>query len=216
MASYFRDFEPYNPYPGTRLAAAIYYFCARINGDYVSRHVTERLELCGGEVMFQSEAPELQHASGPGTNYDRVVSALTVQYGRPDDFRYSGQVTVEDEFGTHTLPTVRRYRPLYWCKISQHALDPSCEATISLDFEIETGTGRVLFATDGVYRFAEALHELSEDKVPLYERLHGYPPDRFKSKRRVCTGTHLCGGGRRQLTAQELAYFEPASGELNP
>lgn len=215
-ASYYRDFEPYNPYPGARLAAAIYYFCARTNGDFVSRHVRQRLELCGGDVMFQSEAPEVRHESDPATNYERVVSALTARYGRPDDFQYSGHVTVEDEFGTQTLPRMQSYGPLHWCKITQQALDPSCKATISLDFDSDSGTGRVLFATDGMYRFAEALHELSEEKIPLYERLHGYRPDRFKSKRRVCTGTHLCGGGRRQLTSEELTYFEPESVEADP
>jgi hypothetical protein len=213
MASYFRDFEPYNPYPAADLAAAIYYFCARTNGDYVSRHVGKQLQLCGGDMVFQSDAPEISHAGEPETNYDRMVRALTRRHGRPDDFEYSGYAIVEDEHGKHSLPRPQSYRPLYWCKITQRALDPSCEATISLEFDVDTGTGRVLFATDAVYRFAEAMHETSEEKIPLYERLHGFDPDRFKSKRRVCTGTRLCGGGGRRLTPEELGFLQPDPGD---
>lgn len=213
MASYYRDFEPQNPYPGARLAAAIFYFCARTRGDSLSRHVRQRLELCGGEVMFQSRAPKRRQDGHPPTSYGRIVRALTARHGRPDNFAYAGRVIVEDEFGRQAMPREQSYRPLYWCRKSQRALDPSCEATITLEFDSDAGTGRILFATDGVYRFAQALHELSEEKVPLYERLHGYRPDRFKSKRRVCTGTHLCGGGPRQLTAEELTYLDPHSDE---
>lgn len=212
MASYFRDFEPYNPYADAELAAAIYYFCARTNGDYVSTHVRDRLHLCGGDVIFQSDTPAVWKEGDPVSNYERVVSALTARYGRPDNFHFSGYVAVEDKFGRHTTPRTRSYDPLYWCKITQRAIDPSCEATITLDFDSDTNVGRILFATDSVYRFAEAMHAQSEQKIPLYERLHGHEPDRFKSKRRVCTGTHLCGGSGRTLTEQELAVFQPDPG----
>jgi hypothetical protein len=208
MATYYRNFEPVNPYAGAQLAAAIYYFCARTSGDFVSVQVRKNLRLCGGDVIFQSDAPDSRGEDDPATNYEQVVGALTARHGRPDNFRHSGYVTVEDEFGRESTPRIRRYDPLFWCKVSQRALDPSCKATITLDFDTDTGTGRALFATNAMYRFAEAMHEQSTDKIPLYERLHGRKPDRFKSKRRVCTGTHLCGGSGRPLTDQELAVFQ--------
>ncbi|MEO0997680.1 MAG: hypothetical protein AAFX58_09190, partial [Pseudomonadota bacterium] len=133
LASYYRDAEPLQPYADADVAVAVYYFCARTSGDFVSRHVRKRLKLCGGDAVFFSDAPAIWREGDPVTNYARVVKALTARHGRPDDFNYSGYVTVEDEFGETTPARERSYGPLFWCRKMQRALDPSCQATLTLD-----------------------------------------------------------------------------------
>ena len=208
IATYYRHYEPRHPYPGVDVKLALYYFCARTSGDSVTPHVRKRLKLCGGDILFTSDAPTIWEQGAAPTDYEKVVSKLNAIYGRHDGFEFSGLITVTDGQGRrYTFPKERTYEPLTWCRKSQRALYASCEATISLHFDREEGLGQVLYATNAMHRMAEALHELSEDNVPLYERINGFEIDRYKSKRRVCTGTHLCGESSRALTERELDVF---------
>ena len=215
LATYYRDYEPSHPFPGVDARIALYYFCARTSGSAITKHVRKRLELCGGEVLFNSEAPDRRREGDTSTGYDRVVDMLTNRHGRHDDFSYLTRVIVEDEQGrTNVYPEVfdLNYDPLYWCRKSQTALYPTCAATITLDYHQETEYFRVLYATGAMYRFAEALDDVSEEKIPLYERLNGKNPDGYKSKRKHCTGSHLCGESKRSLTERELDVLRPDPG----
>ena len=208
MATYYRDWEPRHPYPGANVAAALYYFCARTAGASITPHVRKRLKLCGGDILFQSDAPAIWEEGDPPTDYEMIVNKLNETYGRHDGFKFTGQVTVTDDYGRrYTFPRERRYQPLTWCGKSQTSLYPVCESTITVHFDTEQGVGQVLYATSAMYQFAGALNELSEEKVPLFERLNGFRVDRYKSKRKTCTGTHLCGGTTRSLTDRELDVF---------
>ena len=208
IATYYRDYEPRHPYPGVNVKLALFYFCARTSGNAVTPHVRKRLKLCGGDILFTSDAPAVREQDAALTDYEKVVSKLNAIYGRHDGFRFRGLITVTDEQGRrYTFPRERTYEPLTWCRKSQRALYPSCEATISLHFDREEGLGRVLYATSAMHRMAEALNELSEDNVPLYERINGFEIGRYKSRRRICTGTHLCGESSRALTERELDVF---------
>ena len=208
IATYYRDYEPRHPYPGVNVKGALYYFCARTSGIAVTQHVRKRLKLCGGDILFTSDAPAIWEQGDEPTDYERVVSKLNAIYGRYDGFKLSTLMTETSEQGhVYTFPKERTYDPLTWCRKSQRALYASCETTISLHFDRQEGVGQILFATNAMHRMAEALHELSEDNVPLYERINGFEIGRYKSKRRICTGTHLCGESSRALTERELDVF---------
>jgi hypothetical protein len=214
LAEYYFDRDR-NPWVAQHVDLFIisYLFCSRWQGPYLPRTVKSRLKLCGARLMFRSETLEQRAARGDSdTNFDRLLRQLIALHGAPEGFQRSGRITVETEDQRLTTPEKPtpdfiRYR---WCGVTEPAVRPSCEATVTLAFDARTGAGTVLYATPQMYDYAYARHRTSDENNELYVLLNDRPLDQaYQPVKHECTGGHLCRPQKRAMSAKDAIAFQP-------
>ena len=85
--------------------------------------------------------------------------------------------------------------------------------TITLLFNQDTGWGMVIFATELVYKFAQARQTTKDENNELYMALISgdptVPTHRRTNNCMRATGSMVCGGKLNTLSEKELRRFEP-------
>lgn len=228
VAEYYREPDN-NPWAASLVAlqSATYLFCDEWLGSTVRKDVKQRMKFCGARIFYRSD-PGAQRQTGTQTNHERMLHYLIREYGPPDGHRLpAGHVSVGpvSEGAADTAPGtpqeiapeseaagVLRYR---WCGMhdKSDALVPACKATITLLFNRDNGWGMVLFATDAVYRFAQARHATHDENNELYMALiSGNPRKPTHRNTNDCmrtTGSLICEGKLVSLPDSDRRRFEP-------
>lgn len=228
VAEYYREPDS-NPWATALVAlhSATYLFCDEWLGSSVRNDVKQRMRFCGARIFYRSDSIA-QRPTGAQTNHDRLLRHLIREFGPPDGHRLPaghvsvGPVTESNADAATNTPQdiapesevggVLRYR---WCGMHDKAdaLVPPCRATITLLFNRDSGWGMVLFATDAVYRFAQARHATQDENNELYMALiSGNPRKPTHRNTNDCmrtTGSLICGGKLAALSDRDRRRFEP-------
>lgn len=183
-----------------------YMFCANwAHREPKSLH--DELKLCGIRFYFRSEnEAELTAVSDDVlTNYERVLDWLRAEHGDPERYSRRGRVIIRTPNEVIAPPRKRRFRRWEWCSVRGRELAPSCDASIVLTIDLQSGTGMVLFVTAPAYAFAYARRYGGADDDPMYQLLHGPTSSHVNH---ICTGTHLCRPENPSpMAAETLAKF---------
>jgi hypothetical protein len=158
------------------LHPVVYQFCA--NWKDTRREVPPDFDamnqFCGVRLMFQTETTEelRRLPSDHVTAYDRVLNSLVARFGKPDHFRRRGQVVVETVDGDSTDRKERKFRVWRWCPAPDRGLRTSCDASVILTIEPETGEAAVLYSTPLLWEFAYARQNNGFKGDRLFKILH--------------------------------------------
>lgn len=161
---------------GVVLHPVIYQFCA--NWKETKREIPPNFDevnqFCGVRMMFRTETPdELRKLPRDHvTAYDRVLNDLMARFGKPDNFRRRGQVVIETVDGDSTERTERKFRVWRWCPAPDRGLRTSCDASVVLTIEPETGEASVLYSTPLLWEFAYARQNNGFKGDRLFRILH--------------------------------------------
>lgn len=175
-----------------------YQFCAHWNGisNNYKGDPLENMLLCGVRFHFRSETGKQEQANQDPkyrTTYDRTLSWLISTYGPPEGFKREGTVIVLDpdtQPSTEASPEVRLKKTKYWCRPRGEALVPTCDASIVLAFDAETGFGQVIYLTSPVWSYAYAREFGGSAGDPLYRLLNGGTVH-FKFQNQ-CVDSYIC------------------------
>jgi hypothetical protein len=174
------------PTSGVVLHPVVYQFCANWHGmrKKVPEDFEELNKFCGMRMLFETETrSQLRELPRDHvTRYDLVFSELLARYGKPEDFKFTGRVTVESaEAPAAAAPGKdRKFSTWRWCPAPRDGLQTRCDASVVLAIDVNLGRGVVLFSTPALWRYAHARESIGEDTVdlppdPLYALLHGRP-----------------------------------------
>jgi len=163
---------------GVVIFPVIYQFCA--NWDSTKKEVpTDFAQLnrfCGVRLLFDTESTE-QLRGLPAdhvTHYDLVLAELISQYGKPSGFLKRGRVTIETENDQSDKRSEedRKFSTWRWCPAADRALATSCDASIVLSIDPDSGRAVVLYSTPALWEYAYARQNNNEDGDPLYAVMH--------------------------------------------
>lgn len=202
LAEYYVDSQGYrvvDPAGGkVVLFPVTYQFCSHWTGlsNKFKGDPKENMLLCGVRFHFKSETAQQEQAIKDPmyrTAYDRALNWLIKDYGPPEGFKREGEVIVTDVDTTPTTQAnkeVRFKQNKYWCGPRGDALVPTCDASIVLAFDDETGQGEVIFLTPEVWSYAYAREFGGSAGDPLYRKLHGGKVN-FKFQNQ-CVDSYIC------------------------
>jgi hypothetical protein len=171
---------------GVVLHPVVYQFCGHWHGmrKKVPAKFDEINKFCGMRMLFETET-QAQLRELPKdhvTRYDLVLAELLARYGKPEDFKFKGRVTVESAEAPAASATGkdRKFNTWRWCPAPRDGLKTRCVASVVLSIDPDLGRGIVLFSTPALWQYAHARESIGEDVEdrppdPLYTLLHGLP-----------------------------------------
>lgn len=164
------------PQTGVVMYPVTYQFCAQWQGQTSKppESIIDEMELCGIRMVFRSET--LQEAEDLPedrlTTYELVLEQLIRRYGKPTGYFKQERVVVDTGDGKYADPRQRRFKTWRWCPPVGFTFVPSCEASIVLGFNPESGNGAIFYVTAPVWEFALAREQNVKGSDPLYRLLH--------------------------------------------
>lgn len=170
------------PRTGVLLHPAVYEFCA--HWEFGKGEIPDNFEalnqFCGMRLLFETETlSELRKLpEDQVTQYDLVLAELTSRYGKPDDILWRGRVyveTLDGDRGNEANETRqdREFPTRRWCPMPDERRQKLCDISIVLSADPLKGKGIVIFATSGLWKYAEAREKGLGLPEPLFTLLHG-------------------------------------------
>ncbi len=163
---------------GVLLYPAIYQFCA--HWDSTQRVKPDNFDalnqFCGMRLLFETESlSELRNLPQDHvTQYDRMLDELIAEYGKPAGFLKRGRVTIDTGEAEQPGHADRRFSTWRWCPARDRGLETSCDASVVLSIEPESGRGVVLISTPALWQYAYASQELAQGDS-LFSVMHARP-----------------------------------------
>jgi hypothetical protein len=163
---------------GVLLYPVIYQFCA--NWDSTKKEVPKNYDdlvrFCGMRLLFETESRAQLHnlPEDHVTKYDLVLAELIAEYGKPAGFLKRGRVTIEtqDDPNDRRSAEDRKFSTWRWCPAADRALATSCDASIVLSIDPDSGRAVVLFSTPELWEYAYARQHSNEGGDPLFSVMH--------------------------------------------
>ena len=219
VAEYYRRSDT-NPWQaaGVGLVGVTYLYCASGIGNHLPSPLRKHLALCGARAYFASDSDTIKAQLGPNheTNYERLLRRLVADHGLPAGYKPRGSISV-DVLEEPQAPPVQaaggeQLTVWRWCglKLAGRDLKPPCPATLTLVFDRGTGNGMLLYATEPMYGYAWARHDMNDPDNELFLLLSGQiKPEKRNKTLRECTGSRNCGSTNQALQSKRLAEFQP-------